>query len=777
MSEIQKYIDLKTNGRLFPLWVMANFKKYKLPPLQRVEGEDLCNKPLKDNINELRNYQSFLGGILDYKSPYRDALVYHGLGSGKTVTAINVYNIVYNYNPSWNIFILIKASLRDDPWLKDLKNWIPKDNFEERMSNIKFIHYDAPNADKLFLNAIKESDATKKNMYIFDEAHNFIKNVYNNIITKTGKRALTIYDYIINEKKDSKTRVILLSGTPAVNTPYELALIFNLLRPDSFPKTETKFNDIYILRTVNEHVLNPENKNMFQRRILGLVSYYIGADPALFAKKEVKKKFLCMDKYQKKVYEFFEDIELQLEKQRAANRSSQTVYRTYTRQSSNFVFPVMGGDLNGENRPRPSKFKLSDKDAEKIISGRYDDILKDSKMEKKDFKNVKNNASVYIEAVNIYIKSFINYLDSIVEEDKKNNTTLENDIEIFKNKYKFKFNKFMKDHKQKSKLLTTLNACSCKMIGIIFYMMRSKGPVLVFSNFVKMEGLEIFKIYLSYFGFSEFGKTAGEDYFRYTEFHGEIDKDIRVKNKTNFNLKDNIDGKIIKIILISPAGSEGINLLNVRQVHILEPYWNEVRNKQLIGRAVRMCSHKDLPMEERKVDIYRYHVTRKSKKTPDAKITTDEDILELAEEKETLIDSFLQTIREAAVDCELFKTQNMIDGEYSCFKFNEKSYFDKFIGPAYKQDIYYDKKIDNGLNSVNSVKKKIKVVKIKAVYLIDEEYSEVGEYWYYPDSGVVYDLDLDFPLGRILKDFGIPKKLDKETYIIDEIINIPKLKN
>jgi hypothetical protein len=137
----------------------------------------------------------------------------------------------------------------------------------------------------------------------------------------------------------------------------------------------------------------------------------------------------------------------------------------------------------------------------------------------------------------------------------------------------------------------------------------------------------------------------------------------------------------------------------------------------------------------------------------------------------------LQTIREAAVDCELFKTQNMIDGEYSCFKFNEKSYFDKFIGPVYKQDIYYDKKIDNGLNSVNSVKKKIKVVKIKAVYLIDEEYSEVGEYWYYPESGVVYDLDLDFPLGRILKDFGIPKKLDKETYIIDEIINIPKLKN
>ena len=26
-----KYVDLKVNGRLFPSWILANFKKYKLP--------------------------------------------------------------------------------------------------------------------------------------------------------------------------------------------------------------------------------------------------------------------------------------------------------------------------------------------------------------------------------------------------------------------------------------------------------------------------------------------------------------------------------------------------------------------------------------------------------------------------------------------------------------------------------------------------------------------------------------------------------------------------
>ena len=60
--------------------------------------------------------------------------------------------------------------------------------------------------------------------------------------------------------------------------------------------------------------------------------------------------------------------------------------------------------------------------------------------------------------------------------------------------------------------------------------------------------------------------------------------------------------------------SEGISLMNVRQVHILEPYWNHIRIKQVIGRAIRICSHRYLPMNERKVDVFRYKCIRKSGK-------------------------------------------------------------------------------------------------------------------------------------------------------------------
>jgi hypothetical protein len=205
----------------------------------------------------------------------------------------------------------------------------------------------------------------------------------------------------------------------------------------------------------------------------------------------------------------------------------------------------------------------------------------------------------------------------------------------------------------------------------------------------------------------------------------------------------------------------------------MEPYWNEVRIEQLIGRAVRQCSHRMLPMEERKVDIFRYLAIRGDNKKD--KDTTDQNIFDLAKAKSSLIDTFLSTIKETAVDCELFKNHNMLNTKYQCFKFNEKSYFEGYVGPAYKDDIYYDKKIDNGLNSLNSEIKRIKVLKVKAVYKIGEEYSEAENYWFNPQTGIIYDFDLDFPIGKVYIINGIPNKLDKETYIIDQIVNISEV--
>ena len=66
--------------------------------------------------------------------------------------------------------------------------------------------------------------------------------------------------------------------------------------------------------------------------------------------------------------------------------------------------------------------------------------------------------------------------------------------------------------------------------------------------------------------------------------------------KTLQTLSDNnVMGQIIKVLMITSSGAEGISLKNVRYVHITEPYWHPVRIHQVIGRAKRICSHSDLP--------------------------------------------------------------------------------------------------------------------------------------------------------------------------------------
>ena len=310
-------------------------------------------------------YQAFLGQFLNYRSPFKDILVYHGLGSGKTVSAINIYNVLFNYTPKWNVFLLIKASLKNDPWLKDLNGWLEQNNKDGRMKNIKFVHYDSPFADRDFLEIVKKADSSRESLYIFDEVHNFIRNVYNNISSKKGKRAQVIYDYIQQEKKDnSKTRIVLLSATPAVNNPYELALIFNLMRPGTFPTSEAIFNQKYI-SSANFASLNELKKNQFQRRIMGLISYYIGATPDKFARKTTHYKNIMMEDYQQEVYDHFEAIEEEKEKirrkfSRGKVGNDMSTYASYTRQACNFVFPNINSKVNGEGRPRPGMFRIKD---------------------------------------------------------------------------------------------------------------------------------------------------------------------------------------------------------------------------------------------------------------------------------------------------------------------------------------------------------------------------------------------------------------------------------
>jgi superfamily II DNA or RNA helicase len=123
--------------------------------------------------------------------------------------------------------------------------------------------------------------------------------------------------------------------------------------------------------------------------------------------------------------------------------------------------------------------------------------------------------------------------------------------------------------------------------------------------------------------------------------------------KKVFNQKENMDGSKIKIMLGSPSIKEGVSLLRVEEIHILEPYWNLSRIQQIIGRGIRFCSHKDLPKYKQVVNVYLYLATHQKEEQ-----TIDEYIWSLAKNKNKLIEQFEQILKENAIDCELFHTRN-----------------------------------------------------------------------------------------------------------------------
>lgn len=766
-----KYVDLKINGRLFPTWVVKNFEDYQLDEIA-LGDTDPCT--IQETNKQLKKYQIFLSQFMNFNSPYKSILIYHGLGSGKTRSAINIYNVLYNYTPGWNVFILLPASLHPS-WVDELDKYLDKEDKSSRFKNISFIHFNAPNADKSFFDEVKKADTSKKNLFIIDECHKFISNVYSNISSQGGKRAQSIYDYIIQDQRENlDTRVITLSATPSANNPFELALLFNLLRHDCFPKSEIEFNKLFI-SSVNMKSINPIHKNLFQRRIAGLVSYYVGSTPEYFASQRVEYVNVRMDKYQEEIYNFFDAEENKLAKrlQRKNKGVDAQKLKTYTRQACNFVFPYLKQGYTGESRPRPKNFKISNKDSQTLLEGRVEDIKE---------AEVVNNVKQYKNALDDYVKLFENKLDDLNKKDIENKHTIQQDIQTYKDKYDGKFEEYNEKELNKSSLYKELYTCSAKMLCILFTMMKSKGPILVYSNYVLIEGLQIFKLYMKYFNYVPYSSYVGDkskDKLRFAEYHGGIDKVERADIIKIFQSEENKLGDVCRVILISPAGAEGLNLYSVRQVHIMEPYWQEVRILQTIGRALRLCGHKFLPKEERHVDVYRYKSIRHVD-NPLLAPTADQYIEEVSRGKQGLIQSFLDAIQEAAIDCMLFKNHNMMGKDYKCFQFNEPSLFDEQIGPAYKEDIDDDKKFDNGLNSTNSKAIQIKVYKIKAVKQLDAEGTKFGDeedFLYNPDTNIIYNINLHYPVGKIAKDIeGIARKLKDNVFIYDKVIPVPEIK-
>lgn len=164
---------------------------------------------------------------------------------------------------------------------------------------------------------------------------------------------------------------------------------------------------------------------------------------------------------------------------------------------------------------------------------------------------------------------------------------------------------------------------SPKIASMLRYATRANGVVIIYSRYIQ-SGLLPIALALEHRGYNNFngnllsgGTRMKNTGFRYAliagnvELSGNVDKIMNTVNST-----DNIEGKLIKIVLISVKAAEGYDFRFVRELHVMEPWYNMSRIEQVVGRGVRNCSHALLPPEKRNCTIFLHAVSTRGRDLP-----------------------------------------------------------------------------------------------------------------------------------------------------------------
>ncbi len=193
------------------------------------------------------------------------------------------------------------------------------------------------------------------------------------------------------------------------------------------------------------------------------------------------------------------------------------------------------------------------------------------------------------------------------------------------------------------------------------------GPGLIYSQFID-SGVKLVGRALQAHGFTEIKDL--NDALKHKKgaafaiISGQVDTDVRSEIVKIFNSEENKHGEHLAILLVTSTGAEGLDLKNIRHIHVMEPYWHWARIAQVLARGVRMGSHLALPESERNVQPYIYlsdyppadiisklkeieHIQKQMAKED----TTDVTLYKKSVNNQKLIDSFLEAAQEASIDC------------------------------------------------------------------------------------------------------------------------------
>jgi len=647
----------------------------KFPTIRTVDDfNKVSNKLCKF---ETTLYQHFISQYLSHRTPYKSIMLYYSVGVGKTCTAITLTEMILSTKtmdtaePS--IWVIMPQALEENfnkeifnydiKEFKDIFNQCTGDNYvkllnindssfnqKDNKDNIKRLlkkRYEIFTYDS-FMKRINEKykdNIVENKVIIIDEAHN---------IRSTNNKEKGTYSTLKKILENGRNnRLILLSATPMYNEPRDILDLFNLMLIND--KRDNILKEYYtVFNNNNKFKFDDKTKKLIKKLSSNYISYLKGKNPFTFALK-LKASYNSNIKIL--------NIEPTKDPSNNAIPAKELGWLKYI--NDDIVISKMGicqknkiealkkiiNKINYNNIQEIDENEVSDEaDAADGAGG-----LSQSKSPNQNMKLLQPMNIVYDNDIGkVGFNTFFNNTEGTASISVNYSKKYKNALyptEEYLGKYSGKF----------------LNICNI--------IRKSEGIVVIYSRFA-WAGIIPLAICLEHLGYSREGTNnilknaeivndkpkykdvSNPKYCILTSDKKEIMGSTTINNLIKkINDEKNVNGKDIKVILITQVASEGLSFYNAREIHLIEPWYHFNRPDQIIGRGIRNCRHQKLPFEKRNVSVFMH-----ASANDDAEMLKTETIdihaLRISTRKYIESKEIDKIISSNSLDCSLMKNIN-----------------------------------------------------------------------------------------------------------------------
>ena len=608
------------------------FSIHKIRSFPTIRTVDDFNKVANELCGKFETtlYQHFISQYLSHRTPYKSIMLYYGVGVGKTCTAITLTEMILSTKTmdttEPHIWVIMPQALEENfnkeifnydiKVFKNLFNQCTGDNYVKLLNINESSFNEKDNKDNIkrllkkryeiftydsFMKRINEKykdNIVENKVIIIDEAHN---------IRSTNNKEKGTYSTLKKILENGRNnRLILLSATPMYNEPRDILDLFNLMLIND--KRDNILKEYYkVFNNNNKFKFDDKAKKLIKKLSSNYISYLKGKNPFTFALK-LKASY---------------------------NSNIKILNVEPTKDPSNNSIPAKElGWLKYINDDIViSKLGICQKnkiDALKKIINKinYNNIQEIDENELNDIAEDADGADATEGAEGLSQSKSQNQNMRLLQPM---NIVYDNDIG------KVGFNSFFRNiagtasisvnysEKYKNALYPTeeyLGKYSGKFLNICNIIRKSEGIVVIYSRFA-WAGIIPLAICLEHLGYSREGTNnilknpeivkdkpkykdvSNPKYCILTSDKKEIMGSTTINNLIKkINDDKNINGKDIKVILITQVASEGLSFYNAREIHLIEPWYHFNRPDQIIGRGIRNCRHQKLPFEKRNVTVF-----------------------------------------------------------------------------------------------------------------------------------------------------------------------------